>query len=350
MPATETQSLLDIVDTYVAYKVADTLRARANRTPPSRTMDEAVDPLELSRRHVLAVIQDAQSAAERGRIAETILQTWNDSTDFIQADFNDNRLIQSGITTTLFRGDIIREEVFALRAEVERLKGLSVTHILLEVVPGDEGNGEEVYARSIADVEAKLSKMGSDLEGWQLGIKRLHLMVEALDTTKSKVQGLEPTLDPLMESMTGSIGEPPTLLAAAETLRHALGNLLQTYVPPTEWAKWLAVREVADRSMREQRMLGAMPKGTDSHIVRSDDMPTSRTERQLRRLLCLARHSAAGSSPYMDDGEASWGGSDGHRPIDYMRETPEAIELAWREHGIRQWRAHQEFKETTPEN
>ena len=42
-----------------------------------------------------------------------------------------------------------------------------VRRILLAVVPGD-GNGEEVYAKSVADVEAKLTEMGQrieDLEG-----------------------------------------------------------------------------------------------------------------------------------------------------------------------------------------
>jgi hypothetical protein len=63
---------------------------------------------------------------------------------------------------------------------------------------------------------------------------------------------------------------------------------------------------------------------------RADGMPASRTERHLRRMLCAQRH---GFKAYMDDGEASWGGGDHHRQIDYMRETPEAIERAWQEAG-----------------
>ena len=51
------------------------------------------------------------------------------------------------------------------------LKKMSVANIMLEVVPGD-GSGLEVYAKSVAEVEQKLSDMGGELEDWQLGIKR----------------------------------------------------------------------------------------------------------------------------------------------------------------------------------
>lgn len=60
--------------------------------------------------------------------------------------------------------------------------------------------------------------------------------------------------------------------------------------------------------------------------VRRDGMPASATERKLRRLLCFQRH---GHQAYMKDGEASWGGDEGLRGIDYMRESPEAIEDVW---------------------
>ena len=54
--------------------------------------------------------------------------------------------------------------------------------------------------------------------------------------------------------------------------------------------------------------------------TRLDGMPSSRTERELRRMLCIAQ---AGFSAYMDDGEAS---DCACLPfIDYMRDTPEQI-------------------------
>lgn len=46
-----------------------------------------------------------------------------------------------------------------------------VRTILLDVAPGD-GDGVEVYARSVADVEDKLTRLGEELEEWQLGIRR----------------------------------------------------------------------------------------------------------------------------------------------------------------------------------
>jgi hypothetical protein len=45
-----------------------------------------------------------------------------------------------------------------LQAEVERLKSLSVESIMIEVIPGRDGMGEEVYAKSVADVQKVFSK------------------------------------------------------------------------------------------------------------------------------------------------------------------------------------------------
>ena len=51
----------------------------------------------------------------------------------------------------------------AAKARIAELEPLSVTHIMLDIVPGD-GDGYEVYAKSVADVEAVLSKQGSRIE------------------------------------------------------------------------------------------------------------------------------------------------------------------------------------------
>lgn len=45
-------------------------------------------------------------------------------------------------------------------AEVARLQALSVTRIMIDVVPGEDGMGEEIFARTVADVEGLLSKLG----------------------------------------------------------------------------------------------------------------------------------------------------------------------------------------------
>lgn len=48
-----------------------------------------------------------------------------------------------------------------------------VRKIMLKVVPGEDGMGEEIFASSVRDVEDELSRLGGELEEWQLGIKRL---------------------------------------------------------------------------------------------------------------------------------------------------------------------------------
>ncbi len=54
-------------------------------------------------------------------------------------------------------------EVVDDTAEVDRLRALSVTNILLDVVPGD-GSGHEVYAKSVQDVVDKFGQMGDRIE------------------------------------------------------------------------------------------------------------------------------------------------------------------------------------------
>lgn len=61
-------------------------------------------------------------------------------------------------------------------AEVERLRKLSVTNIMLDVVPGEDGMGHEVYAKSVADVENALSSTGERLGHlaiWHAGFREL---------------------------------------------------------------------------------------------------------------------------------------------------------------------------------
>ena len=77
----------------------------------------------------------------------------------------------------------------AAQAEIERLEKLSVTNIMLAVVPGD-GSGLEVYAQSVADVEQKLGDIGSELEDWQLGIKRYPAFQEIVDQRASALARL----------------------------------------------------------------------------------------------------------------------------------------------------------------
>ena len=70
-----------------------------------------------------------------------------------------------------------------LRAALEQTAPMQepetdVRKIMLAVVPGFDGMGAEVYAKSTKDVEDKLSALGSELEEWQLGIRRLPAPVQ----------------------------------------------------------------------------------------------------------------------------------------------------------------------------
>jgi hypothetical protein len=71
--------------------------------------------------------------------------------------------------------------------EIAELKSLSVTSILLRVAVGN-GDGEEIYAKSVAEVENELTKLGSELEDWQLGIK-LHPVIAEKDRKLAQIQG-----------------------------------------------------------------------------------------------------------------------------------------------------------------
>ncbi len=62
-----------------------------------------------------------------------------------------------------------------------------VRKILLEIVPGD-GDGFEVFAKNVADVEAKLCDLGGRLEDWELGIRRLPAAQERAEPVVPAVQ------------------------------------------------------------------------------------------------------------------------------------------------------------------
>lgn len=81
--------------------------------------------------------------------------------------------------------DLIEKET---HAENERLRALSVESILLDVTPGWDGMGQEIYAKSVAQVEAKLCEMGERTES--LEAERDRLRAE-LDAAKSRIELLE---------------------------------------------------------------------------------------------------------------------------------------------------------------
>jgi NTP pyrophosphatase (non-canonical NTP hydrolase) len=68
--------------------------------------------------------------------------------------------------------EALANEWVSLAEEVERLRALSVENIVLDVTPGDDGMGHEVFAKSVDQVVDKLSSMGAELEDYHLGIRR----------------------------------------------------------------------------------------------------------------------------------------------------------------------------------
>lgn len=67
----------------------------------------------------------------------------------------------------------------AVTAERDRLRELSVERILLDVVPGD-GEGHEVYAKSVEEVEAALTAEAERAEALEAERDQLRAEVEAL--------------------------------------------------------------------------------------------------------------------------------------------------------------------------
>ena len=59
------------------------------------------------------------------------------------------------------------ERVAEQAKEIDRLNTLSVTNIIIAIVPGD-GDGQEVYAKSVAEVESLLTKLSDKAEDYDL--------------------------------------------------------------------------------------------------------------------------------------------------------------------------------------
>lgn len=74
-------------------------------------------------------------------------------------------------------------EIARLQAQVAELQALSVKNIMIAVVPGD-GSGEEVYAQSVADVEALLFRFYERAEEADSLQAQVDALAGALDVAK----------------------------------------------------------------------------------------------------------------------------------------------------------------------
>lgn len=68
-----------------------------------------------------------------------------------------------------------RDARLAAEAQRDQLRAMSVENILVDVVPGHDGMGHEVYAKSVDDVYAVLSKLSGEVD--ELEIQRDQLLV-----------------------------------------------------------------------------------------------------------------------------------------------------------------------------
>jgi hypothetical protein len=91
--------------------------------------------------------------------------------------------------------------------ELAELQALSVTNIMLDVVPGD-GDGHEVYAKSVADVEAALTKQYDESEELQATIARLTAENEAVKFNLDKTDKRYLAAVAEIERLKGGQGEP----------------------------------------------------------------------------------------------------------------------------------------------
>ena len=75
------------------------------------------------------------------------------------------------------------EERDELTDEVERLKALSVEHVLIGIVPGN-GDGFEIYPKSVKELEDHLAKQYEKIDDLESEIVRLNNLLnrfEAID-------------------------------------------------------------------------------------------------------------------------------------------------------------------------
>jgi hypothetical protein len=111
----------------------------------------------------------------------------------------------------------------------DELDKIDVRRIMIDVVPGEDGMGQEVYAKSTEDVVDLLSEMGLQLEDYVLGINRT------------------PSHDHVLGQLT------------------VLIKMVQEFKTRAEWIKFQSNPQVyasfiADFNERATKLLGAIPK------------------------------------------------------------------------------------------
>lgn len=102
---------------------------------------------------------------------ETALQQSKESVSALEQDLNEQCRLHG----------IGSEREAALMAKVEQLERQSVTQILLDIVPGEDGMGEERYAKSVNDVIDELTKFGEKNEELERQNAELRMRADLCD-------------------------------------------------------------------------------------------------------------------------------------------------------------------------
>lgn len=58
-------------------------------------------------------------------------------------------------------------------ARIRELEALSVTNIMIDVVPGHDGMGEEVYAKSVGNVEGEMSRLSQKIDELEIQLAQV---------------------------------------------------------------------------------------------------------------------------------------------------------------------------------
>ena len=119
-----------------------------------------------------------------------------------------------------------------LQSKSEKLKALSVTNILIDVVPGD-GSGLEIYAKSVSDVEALLSRLGEKAEDYDLLKSEYGKLKAERDDLAAQVEKMLNPADVLLE-IVGRI-QPFALPREEDTQQKRYERLRKAYCIAQPW-------------------------------------------------------------------------------------------------------------------
>jgi hypothetical protein len=146
-----------------------------------------------------------------------------------------------------------------LIAERDALRALSVTNIMLDVVPGEDGMGKEVFATSVEQVKNKLTELGQAAEDAQLERDALRSEVASLRQRPTGVEASEWRADKLrMEWLEAKADE------GCVTMCFELDGGVHVTLDPlggeqTAARNALSVREGIDMLMQNAAMSGDKP-------------------------------------------------------------------------------------------